>query len=131
MAWHVVMPEEDLWEGELTGIEIGEKKIVLLTHLAGKDDPRIAPAALPFLEDPADDVKIAALRVLGPLKYEPAREPILQLLTADDTARRVQIAAIGALFEGEFGVQGYREKGEKLLADPYFVDRSGLVKKRG
>ena len=30
MAWHVVMPEEDLWEGELTGVEIGEKKIVLL-----------------------------------------------------------------------------------------------------
>lgn len=30
MAWHAVMPEEDLWEGELTGIDIGEKKIVLL-----------------------------------------------------------------------------------------------------
>ena len=30
MAWQVIMPEEDLWEGELTGIEIGEKKIVLL-----------------------------------------------------------------------------------------------------
>lgn len=30
MAWHVVMPEEDLWEGELTGIEIGKEKIVLL-----------------------------------------------------------------------------------------------------
>ena len=30
MAWHVIMPEEDLWEGELTGVEIGEKKIVLL-----------------------------------------------------------------------------------------------------
>lgn len=32
MVWHVVMPEDDLWEGELTGAEIGEKKIVLLNY---------------------------------------------------------------------------------------------------
>jgi toluene monooxygenase system ferredoxin subunit len=32
VAWHVVMPEEDLWEGELAGVEIGETKIVLLNH---------------------------------------------------------------------------------------------------
>ena len=30
MTWHAVMPEEDLWEGELTGVEAGGKKIVLL-----------------------------------------------------------------------------------------------------
>jgi hypothetical protein len=65
------------------------------------------------------------------LKYEPAREPILALLTAEETARRVQTAAIAALYDSGFGVQGYREKVESLLADPYFVDRAGIVKKRG
>ena len=30
MAWHVVMPEEDLWEGELAAAQAGGKNIVLL-----------------------------------------------------------------------------------------------------
>ena len=28
--WHTVMAEDDLWEGELTGIEAAGKKLVLL-----------------------------------------------------------------------------------------------------
>jgi hypothetical protein len=108
-----------------------EKKVVLLGFLTGKTDPRIAPAALPFLEDHSDDVKIAALKVLGPLKFEPAREPMLKLLTGEETARRVQTNALEALFESQFGVQGYREKVEALAKDPYFVDKGGLIKKRG
>lgn len=28
--WHTVMAEDDLWEGELTGIEVAGKKLVLL-----------------------------------------------------------------------------------------------------
>jgi HEAT repeat protein len=108
-----------------------EKKVVLLGFITGKSDERIAPAALPFLEDHSDDVKIAGLKVLGPLKYEPAREPMLKLLTGEDTGRRVQTNALLAIFESQFGVQGYREKVEALAQDPYFVDKSGLVKKRG
>jgi hypothetical protein len=107
-----------------------EKKVVLLHHLTGKDDPRIAPAVLPFLEDMSDDVKIAALKALGPLKYEPAREPLLKLLTADDTARRVQTVALAALQESGFGVQGFREKVEALLVEPYVIDKAGIVVKR-
>ena len=29
-TWQVVMPADDLWEGELTGIRLGAKNIVLL-----------------------------------------------------------------------------------------------------
>jgi len=35
MTWQVIMPVEDLWEGELTGIQLGGKKIVLL-NVGGK-----------------------------------------------------------------------------------------------
>lgn len=108
-----------------------EKKVVLLGFITGKSDERIAKVALPFLEDHSDDVKIAALKVLGPLKFEPSREPMLKLLTSEETARRVQTNALVALFESQFGVQGYREKVEALAQDPYFVDKNGLVKKRG
>ncbi len=107
-----------------------EKKIVLLQWVAGKSDPRIGPAVVPFLEDQFDDVKVASSKVLGSLKFEPAREPLLTLLTGEETARRVQTAVIAALHESEFGVQGFREKVEKLLTEPYFLDRAGVVKKR-
>ncbi|MCY1079065.1 HEAT repeat domain-containing protein [Archangium lansingense] len=108
-----------------------EKKVVLLHYVTGKQDPRIAPAVLPHLDDMADEVKIAALKALGPQKHEPAREPILRLLTAGDTARRVQTAALGALQESGFGVQGYREKVEAVMNEPYYLDGSGLVQRRG
>jgi HEAT repeat protein len=107
-----------------------EKKVVLLHHVTGREDPRIAPAVLPFLEDMSDDVKIAALKALGPLKHEPAREPLLKLLIADDTARRVQTAALSALQESGFAVQGFREKVEAVLVEPYVLDKSGVVVRR-
>jgi HEAT repeat protein len=72
-----------------------QKKLVLLNYVTGKQDERIAPVVLPFLDDMADDVKIAALKALGPLQHAPAREPILRL-TQGDTARRVQVAALEA-----------------------------------
>ena len=108
-----------------------EKKIVLLHFVEGKQDPKIAGCALGLLEDMADDVKIAALKVLGPLKYEPAREPMLKLLTEEETGKRVQTAALAAIADSEFTVQGYREKVEARLPQGWFVDKSGAVKKRG
>jgi HEAT repeat protein len=143
-SWAVRLLSDLVPESELVGIcveqlqRLGstytrdpEKKMVLIHFLTGKDDPRIAPALLPFLDDMGDDVKIAALKAIAPMKYEPAREPMLRLLTAEDIGRRVQTAAIAALYESGFGVQGFREKVESLLTEPYFVDRSGLVKRRG
>ncbi|HYH95995.1 HEAT repeat domain-containing protein [Hyalangium sp.] len=107
-----------------------EKKVVLLHHVTGREDPRIAPAVLPFLEDMSDDVKIAALKALGPFKHEPAREPMLKLLTAEETARRVQTAALAALHDSGFGVQGFREKVEALLVEPYVLDRTGVIRRQ-
>lgn len=108
-----------------------EKKEVLLHFVEGKGDPRIPPEVMLLLDDHGDEVKIAALKALGPLGYEPAREKILEMLTHDETAKRVQTAAISALHESRFTVQGYREKVEKRLSDPWYLDGSGAVKKRG
>ena len=108
-----------------------EKKLVLLNESESLEDPRIAPTVMPFLEDMADDVKIAALRALGPRAYPEAREPMLKLLTAPETARRVQTAAVEAIARSAFGVQGYREKVESLLPEPFFVDKAGVLKRRG
>ena len=108
-----------------------EKKQVLLNFLASKDDPRIGPAVLPFVEDMSDDIKIAALNTLAKVKHEPAREPVLTLLTGEETGKRVQSACVALLFECGFPVQGFREKVEARLSDPFHLDKSGVVKKRG
>ncbi|HZA52498.1 MAG TPA: HEAT repeat domain-containing protein [Myxococcaceae bacterium] len=143
-SWALRLLEALLPENELIGVAIDtlraigneytrdpEKKTVLLHYLAGKSDPRVAPAVLPFLEDPSDDVKIAAITSLAPRRYEPAREPLLHLVTTPEIARRVKSAAIAALHESELGVQGFREKVEAALSDPYFIDKGGVIKKRG
>jgi len=108
-----------------------EKKLVLLHEAESLDDPRIAPTVLPLLEDMADDVKVGALRALAPRAYPEARDPMLKLLTAPETARRVQTTAIEAIARSGFGVQGYREKVESLLPEPFFVDKAGILKRRG
>jgi HEAT repeat protein len=108
-----------------------EKKEVLLHFLEGKADERIGPVALPFLHDMSDDVKLCAIRTLASVKFEPAREALLSLLVAEDTARRVQTACVMALAETGFTVQGYREKVEARLPEGFYVDKSGVVKKRG
>lgn len=108
-----------------------EKKEVLLHFLEGKQDERIGPAALPLLHDMSDDVKLCALKTLASVKHEPAREPVLQLLVADETAKRVQSACVQVLADTGFDVKGYTEKVQAKVAEPFFVDRSGVVKKRG
>ena len=108
-----------------------EKKLVLLHEAESLEDPRIAPTVLPLLDDMADDVKVGALRALAPRAYPEARDPMLKLLTAPETARRVQTTAIEAIARSGFGVQGYREKVESLLPEPFFVDKAGILKRRG
>ena len=108
-----------------------EKKEVLIRFLEGKQDERIGPVLVPFLSDMSDDVKMAALKTLASVKYEPARETLLTLLVTDETAKRVQTACIATLVEAGFPVTGFRVKVEAKLLEGYFVDKSGVVKKRG
>ena len=108
-----------------------EKKQVLLHWLEGRNDPRVGPALVPFLHDMSDDVKLAAIKTLASLKFEPMREPLLTLATGEETAKRVQTACIHALAETGFPTQGYQKKLEALVADPYVLDKSGVVKKKG
>ncbi len=142
-SWALRLLESLLPEQEVTRIAVDtlvhlsaqyqrdpEKKVVLLHFVTGRQEPSIPSAVMPFLEDMADDVKIAALKALGPLKHEPAREPILTLLTTPDTARRVQMGALEALHESGFSVDGYREKVERLLTEPFHLDAQGVVQRR-
>lgn len=108
-----------------------EKKEVLLRFLEGKTHERVGPTIVPFLHDMSDDVKMAALKTLAAVKYEPAKDELLQLLVGEETARRVQTAAVQTLIETGWDVSGYREKVEKRLPEGTYLDKAGHVKKRG
>ena len=108
-----------------------EKKEVLIRFLEGKQDERIGPVLAAFLNDMSDDVKMAALKTLASVKYEPARETLLTLLVTDETAKGVQTACIATLVETGFPVTGFREKVEAKLPEGHFIDKAGVLKKRG
>jgi HEAT repeat protein len=143
-SWAVKILSDILPEGEVVGVvtqelrRLGveytrdpEKKEVLLHYLDGKQDPQIGDVALALLKDMSDDVKIAALRTLASVKEPRAREPVLELLVHDETARRVQTRCVEFLYETALEVQGFREKVATRVVDPFFIDKSGVVKKRG
>jgi hypothetical protein len=147
VSWALRALVELLTPAEVVGIVVGElshlgneytrepdKKVQLITWLAEHRpndlDERIGPTLIPFLSDRSDDVKLAATRALAPLKLDAAREPMLQALVEPEQGARVRRVLMDALADGSFGVQGYREKVEALLQDPFFVDKSGLLKRR-
>jgi HEAT repeat protein len=108
-----------------------EKKTVLIGQLASFTDPRIAEGLVPFLDDPADEVRIAASNALAQQKDERSREPLLEAMVRADQGKRVIASIADSLWRSGFGVQGFREKVEAVLPEPFFVDKAGIVKKRG
>jgi hypothetical protein len=147
VSWALRALAELLAPAEVVGIVVAEllhlgneytrepdKKVQLVTWLAEHRpddlDARVGPTLIPFLSDHSDDVKLASARALGPLKVEAAREPMLQALVEPEQSARVRRVLMDALADGGFGVQGYREKVEALIQDPFFVDKSGIVKRR-
>lgn len=142
-SWALRMLRQLVSEEQLVGLELEilerlgpeytrdpEKKTVFISTLGEQGDPRIAPALLPFLEDPSDDVRIATALALAKQKNECAREPLLKAFVESCDRARVTAAISGALADTGFGVQGYREKIEVGLPEGYYVDRAGAVKRR-
>ena len=107
-----------------------EKKTTLLTQLLEHDDPRIVPAVIPFLDDPSDDVKIAACRILAKSKHESARQPLLDAIPREKEHRRVVAALFEALSLGAFKIEAPAKEGLlPLLPDGFSIDKDGLVQR--
>ncbi len=110
-----------------------EKRIQLMRHLRDHKDPRIVETSLKFIEDMADDVKIAALEAIeaqGP--DDRAREPIIHALLKahEESNNRVKDAAAHALEVTQLPVKGFRPKVEAALPAGFTLDREGRVKKK-
>lgn len=113
-----------------------EKKLTLLAwtaeHHAGAGDEAMERALVALLEDFSDDVRISATRALAqrPLS-EASREGLIQLLLRSADNARVRGEVLEALHTLEADVKGHRPSVEALLVEPWFLDKDGLVKRRG
>jgi hypothetical protein len=112
-----------------------EKKLTLLTwlgeHPAGVSGEAVEEAVLPLLEDFSDDVRITATRALAALAGgERTRAALIDLLLRDSENLRVRGVVFEALASLGADVKGHRPGVEKLIAEPFFLDREGQVKKR-
>jgi predicted nucleic acid-binding protein len=113
-----------------------EKKLTLLTwlreHAAGVSGAAVEEAVLPLLEDFSDDVRIAATRALAALAgSERTRDALIALLLRDRENLRVRGETFEALAGLGADVKGHRPGVEALIAEPFYLDREGHVKKRG
>ena len=115
------------------------KKLTLLAWLGEHPEDAAAPsseaitdALLPLLEDFSDDVRIATVRVLPRLAPgEATRDGLIALLLRDKDNARVRGEVLQALAALGADVKGHRPSVEPMLAEPYYLDREGRVKKRG
>jgi hypothetical protein len=107
-----------------------EKKTVLISTLGDLQGEEIAATLIPFLEDPSDEVRIAAARSLAQHPNEIMREPLLQAFVHSSDRARVVHAIAGTLADTGFGVQGFREKITKSLPEDFYLSKSGVVKRR-
>lgn len=113
-----------------------EKKLTLLAwsaeHHAGAGDEAMERALLALLEDFTDDVRIGAARALAQRPAtEAAREGLIQLLLRSGDNARVRGDVLAALHALGADVKGHRPAVEPLLVEPWFLDKDGLVKRRG
>ena len=113
-----------------------EKKLTLLAwttqHHAGAGAEDVERALLPLLEDFSDDVRIGAAKALADRPpSEPAREGLLQLLLRSGDNARVRGEVLAALHQLGADVKGHRPSVEPLLVEPWYLDKDGVVKKRG
>jgi hypothetical protein len=138
-----ILPSEALGAavlGELTHLgqvysRDPEKKLTLLTwlreHPGGVSGEAVEAAVLPLLDDASDDVRITATRALASLAGgEPTRDALIALLLRDTDNRRVRGEVFEALASLGADVKGHRPSVEPLIAEPFYLDREGRVKKR-
>ncbi len=130
-----------------------EKKVLLLHALSHHRSPDAVPAALPFLDDMDDDVRIAAAQVLcGQLQplpegasaeetaiaatastaaQEKGRVPLLEtfLKAHEQHNARVREALAGLLADSPLDVKGYTPKFEAALPEAYKLDSKGKIQR--
>ena len=103
----------------------------LIRLLEGVRTPELVSTIGLFLEDQADDVRLAALDYLFTQDGDEIRETILECYLDSQERPRVQGHILNGFVEHGWSVKGFRAKVEETLPDGYNLTRDGLVKPVG
>jgi HEAT repeat protein len=143
VAWAVRCLEELVPQEQLVGAIVAildklsreyarepDKKVLLINHLGEHHtgDPRIGPAVRPFLEDPIDEVRVAALQTLVRQGDKESGEAMVTCLLEAE-APRVRAASAGALADLAVPVPAQRDALAAKLPAGFAVDDAGVVRR--
>jgi hypothetical protein len=84
-----------------------------------------------FLEDEADDVRLAVLDHLFHCSEEESREDILRCYLNSEDRPRVQGQIMAKFVEKQWSVKGFRPQIEENLPEGHMLTREGKVKITG
>lgn len=105
-----------------------DKKVTLLKLLAEYEEERVAKTASLFLDDPSDDVRMAALSTIVARKASDLAPQVTEcLLTAESP--RVRSACAEALVELGASVGEKTEEVRAVLPEGFQLDKSGALRK--
>ncbi|MBN2431306.1 MAG: HEAT repeat domain-containing protein [Acidobacteria bacterium] len=112
---------------------VPEKKIDIIQALGEYKDPQIIQVLLPFLNDPQDDVVLAAIDTLAghPESEDEIRVAFIELLLDEEEKPRVKRHVLEILKDLRWRVAGYRKRVEEVITDPYYLDKKGYIKQQG
>ena len=103
----------------------------LIRLLEGVRTPELVSTIGLFLEDQADDVRLAALDYFFAQDDDGVRETILECYLDSQDRPRVQGYILNGFVDQGWSVKGFRVKVEETLPDGYSLTRDGLVKSVG
>lgn len=126
----------DVLSGEETAYQKNaERKIQAIIALEEVQDPRVAAAVLPFLDDVSEDTRFYAVRTLLAQDAPQAADALLELLARDDSMRIKTTLADGLLERGWPCAEAAREKAAPVLPrlpnGPFSFDPEGVLKRAG
>jgi hypothetical protein len=108
------------------------KKIQLLNHLAGIEEPGASALAAPYLADMDEGVRYAAVETLIRLAEETVvREPLTAHFASDgEESLRVRLLIAEGFVEHGWRVTSHRPAFDKKLPETFLLDREGRLKKK-
>lgn len=108
-----------------------DPKSQLIRLLEDVQSPQLLENVKPFLEDEADDTRLASLDYLFSYPEEETRQAIFQCYLDSVDRPRVRGYILGVISERQWSVRGFRPKIEESLPTGYTISRDGKIKSVG
>lgn len=112
-----------------------ERKIQAIVALEELQDPRVADALLPFLDDVSEDARFHTVRTILAQDAPAAADALLELLAREDSMRIKTTLADGLHERGWPSSEAAREKVAAVLPrlpnGPFSFDADGALKRAG